>query len=260
MQEAAALGFKLDYTLFDLDQQPGGAAALKEVLDKAHSMGYAGVNITHPCKQQVIPLLQDLSDDARTLGAVNTVVFSGNRSIGHNTDWWGFAEGFRRGLGGAAVDHVVQLGAGGAGCAVAYAMLKMGTQHLTVFDTDQRKAAQLVGTLAREFGSARIQLGSDLETAVRAGDGIINTTPVGMARYPGTPLPTNYLHADLWVSEIIYFPLETALLKAARNLGCRTVDGGGMVVFQAAEAFRLFTGVTPDPLRMLANFRRSYAG
>jgi len=257
MEEASALGLKLRYTLLDLDRQPQGTASLQRLLVETQRAGYAGVNITHPCKQQVIPLLQELSEDARALGAVNTVVYSGERCVGHNTDWWGFAEGFRRGLSGADLRSVTQVGAGGAGSAVAYAMLKMGTQRLTVFDIEHSRAEQLIETLAPRFGADRITLGTDLERSLSRSDGVINTTPVGMDKYPGTPVPLEWLRADLWVAEIIYFPLETALLKAARALGCRTVDGGGMAVFQAAEAFRLFTGITPDALRMLAGFRRS---
>jgi shikimate dehydrogenase len=85
-------------------------------------------------------------------------------------------------------------------------------------------------------------------------DGLINCTPIGMAKYPGTPLPVALLRPTMWVSEIIYFPLETELLRAARALGCRTVDGGGMAVFQAVQAFRLFTGIVPDHERMLRHF------
>jgi shikimate dehydrogenase len=257
MEEAAALGLNLRYTLFDLDHEPGGAAALERLLKQARQAGYAGVNITHPCKQQVIALLDELSEDARALGAVNTVVFGANRCVGHNTDWWGFAEGFRRGLSGVGLRQVAQLGAGGAGSAVAYAMLKMGTQRLTVFDIDRSRAESMIETLAPTFGRQRLQLGSDLEQALAQSDGIINATPIGMDKYPGVPVPVALLRPDHWVAEIIYFPLETALLQAARALGCRTVDGGGMAVFQAAEAFRLFTGVMPDALRMLAGFRRT---
>lgn len=255
MEEAQALGMELTYTLFDLDEQPAGTSALEPLLLSAEQRGFAGLNITHPCKQQVIPLLHELSPDASALGAVNTVVFASGRRIGHNTDWWGFAEGFRRGLPGAGLTQVTQLGAGGAGSAVAYATLKMGAKRLVLFDLNPARALQTVAALTAKFGADRIQLGTDLAAAVAASDGVINTTPVGMAKYPGLPLPVGLLRSTLWVAEIVYFPLETALLKAARSLGCPTVDGGAMVVFQAAEAFRLFTGVQPDAARMLARFR-----
>jgi shikimate dehydrogenase len=257
MDEARALGLDLRYTLFDLDEQPEGTAALERLLAEAEAARFLGVNITHPVKQAVIPLLHELSEDAQALGAVNTVVFREGRRIGHNTDWFGFAEGFRRALPDAPLGRVTQLGAGGAGSAVAYAMLRMGALELTVFDLDQAKAAQTIALLAQTFGTGRIKAGSNLAASVAASDGVINTTPVGMAKYPGLPLPAGLLRPGLWVAEVVYFPLVTALLQAARELGCRTADGGGMVVFQAAEAFRLFTGIEPDALRMLARFRSS---
>lgn len=257
MNEAAALGLNLSYQLFDLDQQPDGPASLPRVVRAVEQAGFAGVNITHPCKQTILPLVDELSPDAAALGAVNTLIFANGRRIGHNTDWWGFAEGFRRTLPGASHRVVTQLGAGGAGSAVAYAMLKMGTRQLNVFDVDRAKAAQVRNTLSKYFGEGRVTLIDTLPAALAASDGVINTTPVGMAKYPGTPLPAALLRASMWVAEIIYFPLETELLRAARMLGCRTVDGGGMVVFQAAEAFRLFTGTVPDSARMLVNFRNT---
>ena len=85
-------------------------------------------------------------------------------------------------------------------------------------------------------------------------DGLAHATPTGMASYPGLPLDPDLLRAEQWVAEIVYFPLETALLKAAKARGCRTLDGGGMAVFQAVRAFELFTGTTPDAERMMAHF------
>jgi shikimate dehydrogenase len=257
MDEAQALGLRLRYDRFDLDDEAGGAAALPDLLDRAEQAGYAGLNITHPCKQLVIPYLHELSDEARELGAVNTVVFSGGRRSGHNTDWWGFVEGFRRGLPRAGLERVLQLGAGGAGSAVSYAMLRMGAGLLSVFDTEETKTTRLVGSLAAQFGAGRVERLGELPRSLSAYQGLINATPIGMQRYPGLPLPAALLQPSLWVAEIIYFPLETALLRTARALGCRAVDGGGMVVFQAAEAFRLFTGIQPDEQRMLQHFRRS---
>lgn len=252
--EAAAQGLRCDYRLIDLDVLHVGAAALPDLLKRAEQAGFAGVNITHPCKQAAIPLLDELSPDARAIGAVNTVVFRGGRRIGHNTDWWGFAESFRRGLPGAALGRVVQLGAGGAGAAVAHALLTLGAQRLVIVDLETAKAKALVQSLGERFGPDRVVASVQPADAMAGTDGLVNTTPVGMAKYPGVPLPPALLRRELWVADIVYFPLETALLRLARALGCRTLDGGGMAVFQAAKAFELFTGHAPDTERMTRDF------
>jgi shikimate dehydrogenase len=202
----------------------------------------------------VIPLLDELSLDARAIGAVNTVVFKDGKRTGHNTDWWGFAESFRRGLPGAALNRVVQLGAGGAGAAVAHALLTLGAKTLVIVDVDAAKAKALVQALAERFGAGRIATETRPPVAMEGADGLVNTTPVGMAKYPGMPLEPALLHSALWVADIVYFPLETALLRMARALGCRALDGGGMAVFQAVKAFELFTGRTPDAERMTRAF------
>lgn len=251
--EAAAQGAHLVYRKIDLDVLGVGADALPRLLSMAQAIGFAGLNITYPCKQSIIPLLDDLSDDARSLGAVNTVVFQDGKRIGHNTDWWGFAESFRRGLPDVPTNRVVQLGAGGAGSAVAHALLTLGVKRLTIVDTDAPKAEALVRSLARRFGEARVTAATDPAEPMAGADGLVNTTPVGMAKHPGLPLLADLLGRS-WVADIVYFPLETELLRAARLLGCRTLDGGGMAVFQAVEAFRLFTGRTPDPARMAREF------
>jgi quinate/shikimate dehydrogenase (NAD+) len=255
-REGAAQGLRYIYRLIDLTTLGLGAEALAELVTAAQRMGFAGLNITHPCKQSVIPLLDDLSDDARALGAVNTVVLKDGKRVGHNTDWFGFAENFRRGLPDTPRDHVVQLGAGGAGSAVAHAALTCGVKKLTIVDTVAERAKAVAEGRAARFGRDRISVAgpADVAAALETADGLINTTPIGMVKYPGLPLSAALLRPDLWVAEIIYFPLETELLRTARALGCRTLDGGGMAVFQAAEAFRLFTGIEPDAQRMLQHF------
>jgi shikimate dehydrogenase len=256
MAEGRAQGFAYDYALIDTDATPG---ALADLVADAQARGFAGLNITHPYKQAVMPLLDDLDADAAALGAVNTVVFKDGRTKGFNTDWSGFSESLQRGLPGAALGEVVQLGAGGAGSAVAYAILKRGAASLTIFDNDQDRARDLATRMAGIFPQARVTAGEDLAGAMARADGLVNCTPVGMAKYPGTPLPVELLSARLWVADVVYFPLETELLRVARELGCRTVDGGGMAVFQAVDAFRLITGKEPDAERMLAGFRAMVA-
>jgi len=253
-REGDEQGVRYTYKIIDLEQLGLGPAALPELLLSAQRMGFAGLNITHPCKQAVIPLLDELSPDARALGAVNTVVLRDGKRRGENTDWFGFAEPFRRTMAGVALDRVVQLGAGGAGAAVAHALLTLGVRQLTIQDVDSSRAIALAESLCARVGPERAVACVDLPVAVAAADGLVNCTPIGMVAHPGLPLPAALLRPALWVAEIVYFPLETELLRTARALGCRVRDGGGMAVFQAAEAFRLFTRITPDSERMLRHF------
>ncbi len=253
-READEQGLRAVYKLIDLDRLGLGVEALPELLVAAKRMGFAGLNVTYPCKQAIIPLLDDLSEDARALNAVNTVVIRDGRAIGHNTDWSGFAEGFRRGLPEAKLDRVVQLGAGGAGAAVAHAALTLGARELAIFDVDAARSAELAASLSQRFGAGRAVGGTDLAAAMARADGLVHCTPTGMAKLPGLPLDAALLERRHWVAEIVYFPLETELLRVARAQGCRTVDGGGMAVFQAAGAFRLFTGREPDAERMRRHF------
>lgn len=253
-REGDAQGLRYLYRLIDLDALGLKADALPELLQAAQRTGFTGLNITFPCKQAIIPLLDDLSPEARGIGAVNTVVLADGRAVGHNTDCLGFAEGFRRGLPDVAKRLVVQLGAGGAGSAVAHALLAEDVDQLFIFDVEAERAQVLVDNLTRHFGPGRAAVGTDQAAALAAADGLVNTSPVGMAKLPGLPLPAELLHPGLWVAEIIYFPLETELLRQARALGCRTLDGGTMAVFQAVKAFELFSGRTADADRMQAHF------
>jgi len=248
-------GLRYLYRLIDLDQLQLDSNALPDLLLAAERMNYTGLNITFPCKQAIIPLLDELSPEARGIGAVNTVVLKDGKRVGHNTDCLGFAEGFRRGLPDVARKRVVQMGAGGAGAAVAHALLSEGVQQLSIFDVDIERAESLANNLNQHFGSGRARAGGDLSSVLASADGLVNTTPMGMAKLPGMPVPVELLRAQLWVAEIVYFPLETELLRNARALGCRTLDGGNMAVFQAVKAFELFSGVAPDAQRMLAHFQ-----
>jgi shikimate dehydrogenase len=259
-REAEAQGLRCLYRLVDLAQLRLPPESAGELLVAAQRLGFAGLNITHPCKQSIIAALHSLSPEAEAIGAVNTVVFDGERRVGHNTDAYGFAESLRRGLPGARLTHVVQIGAGGAGAAVAHATLSSGAGRVTLIDLDRSRADALAERLCRHFGPERAATAADPAIALATADGLVNATPIGMDRYPGLPVSETLLRRDLWVADIVYTPLETALLRAARQAGCRTLAGGFMAVFQAAEAFRLFTGITPDAARMLRHFETMVAG
>jgi shikimate dehydrogenase len=254
-REGARQGLRYIYRLIDLEVLGLDVDALPELVTAARRFAFTGLNITHPCKQAIIPLLDGLSADAQELGAVNTVVVRPDgRLVGHNTDWSGFAESFRRELADVPREHVVLFGAGGAGAAVAHALLTLGAGRLSIVDVDKARATGLAADLCGRFGAARAVAAPGPARAVDAADGIVNATPVGMGSYPGMPVARELLRPDLWIADIVYFPIETELLRAARELGCRTMGGGGMAVFQAANAFRLFTGLEPDLERMTRHF------
>jgi len=252
-READRQGLRYVYRLIDIDTLGVGPEAVGDLVRAARDLGFDGLNITHPCKQLVIGHLDELAPGAEALGAVNTVVFEGGRAIGHNTDVTGFAASFARGLPDAPLERVVQLGAGGAGAAVAHATLTLGAGQVTVVDAMPDRAADLAASLNRNFGEGRAASATPdaLPALLARADGLVHATPMGMAAHPGLPFPAELLHPGLWIAEVVYRPLETELLRTARALGCATLDGGGMAVFQAADAFRLFTGREPDSARML---------
>jgi shikimate dehydrogenase len=253
-EEARALGIPCVYRLLDVDHMREPQPGLAELLRFAEYFGFTGLNVTFPFKQEIIPLLDELSPAAVEVGAVNTVVFRHGRRFGDNTDVYGFRESFVGAMGHAARNKVLLLGAGGAGTAVAHALLQCGVAHLLVADTDTARSSGLVNRLQERFGTERARLVADLAAAAGEAQGIVNATPVGMAKVPGTPLPLDLVKPGHWVADIIYVPLETQLLRHARSLGCLTLSGEAMAVYQAVSAFQLFTGVVPDIDRMRAVF------
>jgi shikimate dehydrogenase len=255
-EEARQHGLRLHYQLIDLAAAGAGTDALPGLIQAVRIMGFSGLNITYPCKQLVMPLLDELSEEARAIGAVNTVVREGERLVGYNTDSSGWAWGFKRALPKADLSRVVLLGAGGAGAAVGYAALGLGVSELSIFDLDPSRAAALASSLGVQFPNKKIAPSANLKSALALASGLIHCTPIGMLGHPGMPLDEKLLRSSMWVSEIVYVPIETELLKAARRAGCATADGGHMNVGQAIRGFKLFTGRDADAARMDAHFRR----
>ena len=254
-READRQGVRYLYELIDLDLLGLAAGDVGNLLDAARRLGFRGLNITHPCKQEVVRYLDELAPEAAELGAVNTVVFDDRRAVGHNTDRYGFAAGLNHALPGVVPRHVVLLGAGGAGLAVASALAGAGMRRLTVTDVDPERASRLARTMSAH-GAVTVEVVTPQVAPSRLADadGLVNATPIGMERHPGLPIATDGLRADSWVADVIYRPLETPLIRSARERGCRVADGGGMVVYQAAASFRLFTGRVADEDAMYRDF------
>ena len=255
MREAAAQGIRLTYKLFDLSEPTLEAEGLAATLDAVEKAGFSGVNVTHPFKQQVIELLDELSEDADRIGAVNTVLFRSGSRVGYNTDCGRFLESFERQLHGVPLNKAIQLGAGGAGAAKQrWPYLIWAAASLLFLIMKICAPLELERRFNGVTANSRVRMITDLNSELADADGLINATPVGMDGHPGTPVAPGSLRKRMWVAEIVYFPLETQLLKDARALGCRTANGGQMAIFQAARAFDLFTGRTADRERMLAGF------
>jgi shikimate dehydrogenase len=257
MTEAAHHGLHYVYRTIDLDALGIEPDGIGQILTWAERLGYDAVNVTHPCKQTVIAHLDELSPQAAGLGAVNTVLLRDGRRFGHNTDTSGFESAFRGEMGDTKPGAVVLLGAGGAGSAVADALLRLGARRLDVVDVDSARAAQLADDLSARYDApVRAHGTPSVAELLAQADGLAHCTPTGMREHPGIPLDPEALHARLWVADIVYRPLDTELLRTARERGCRTISGGGMAVHQAVDAFELITGIRPDAARMHREFSR----
>jgi shikimate dehydrogenase len=255
-REAAALGLQLVYRIIDFDAVGLDDDELGKMIAMAEAMGFAGLNVTHPFKQAVITHLDSLAPNAEALGAVNTVRFADGKRTGHNTDWSGFASLVQTHIGGNPTGTVAQIGAGGAGSATAYALLRSGAD-VAIYDRDRDKANALTARLAPAFPARRISAASSPEAAICGATGIVQTSPVGMASHAGLPFSAEILSAEQWLIDIIYFPQETELVQAAKARGLNAIGGSGMAVHQAARAFEIFTGVAPDTARMLEDFEKT---
>ena len=259
-REAELLGLDYRYRLSDLGPQAGDGARVGQAVERARREGLRGLNVTHPCKQLVLDALDHLSSEVAVLGAVNTVVFTRRGAEGHNTDTSGFRDAFTAGLPGAATDRVVVVGAGGAGAAVTYALLGLGAGQVRLVDRDQDRAEDLATKLAEHFGPGRAVACDELEPSLDDADGLVHATPTGMGGGGDRAVEPRLLDPRLWVAEVVYVPLNTQLLRDAREAGCDTLDGGGMVAYQAAGSLELFTGIAPDRERMAAHAADLLAG
>ena len=237
---AEALGLRGHYQLIEI--AGADAAELRMLLEGVRRLGFAGVNVTYPYKEAVVPLLDELAPGAAAMGAVNTVVVSDRRLIGHNTDTTGFARAVAPLL-GASGNGVAVIGAGGVGKAIAFALASLNVSDIRIFDSDPARAGALAALLQASGG---VKVVTNLEDALRGATGLVNATPVGMLPDRNTPVPTALLHEKLWVADAVYSPLITPLLAAARDKGARIMTGRELAIYQAADAFELFTGLVPS--------------
>ncbi|MBV6656590.1 MAG: shikimate dehydrogenase [Devosiaceae bacterium] len=247
--EGQALGFPYRYDRIDTTEAPWRAMPLGEIIGWAQAEGYAGLNITHPHKAAACALVEALSGVAADIGSINTITFEGGRRTGFNTDYTGFSTALAEADLPVRGKQIVQFGAGGAGSATALALIDAGAS-LTVIDTVEARAKSLVSKLQTVRPGASVDGGTNASEALKTAEGTVNATPLGMASHPGMAFEPADLKPSAWVAELVYFPLETALLQKARAKGLRTLSGKSMALYQAVEAFALITGHSPDRDRM----------
>jgi shikimate dehydrogenase len=235
LHNAAFAALDLDWVYVAFDVARGDATA---ALTAMRVLGIDGFSVTMPHKTDVARSVDECSDDAAALGAVNCVVNRDGRLVGHNTDGIGFLRGLEHDTGiGAAGLHCVVLGAGGAARAVVRALAGAGAGAIAVVNRSPEPAAR-----AAALGGTRARVGTADDLA--AADLVVNATPVGMSGPDAgrLPCPADGLHPKQVVVDLVYDPLDTPLLAAARERGAVARNGVSMLVFQAARAFELWTG------------------
>ena len=259
LQNAAIGKAGVDYVYTALpvrpEDLPAAVAGLK-------ALQFRGWNVTIPHKTAIMPLLDAIDEDARIIGAVNTVVNDDGHLTGYNTDVTGFIQ--------ALVDAgfvpqgktVVLLGAGGAARAVVWGLIKAGVQAIYIGVRSPEKVQPLVDEFSA-YGTLTVSHWESEDFAVKlsAADLLVNTTPLGMTPHVDAMPPVDWskVKADAFVYDIIYTPAETRLLREAREHGHRVLNGEGMLAGQGAAAFARWTGVTPDAGLMKAKLREALA-
>ena len=247
MHNAAIVERKLDYVYVPFHVRSG---ELQEAIEGFKALNVLGVNVTIPHKQTVMPILDDVSHEATLIGAANTLIFCDGRVSGDNTDAQGFLramteEGIDIPVGGSAV----VLGAGGAARAVVVALALSGLDLITIANRTGWKAIQFEKNLATisETEISAVDLASNqLNSAIRSADLLVNTTSVGMQETDQLLIDPDSLNPGTIVYEIVYTPPETPLLRVAREKGCQTIGGIGMLVHQGAIAFEKWIGIVPN--------------
>ncbi|WP_231445244.1 shikimate dehydrogenase [Brevibacterium zhoupengii] len=260
--EAKRQGIPLVYRIIDPCLMGIAEPDWPALVEQAISFGFNGLNVTHPAKQSVIPALDELDEDATLLGAVNTIVVEEGRLIGRNTDHSGFTTALEAIHVDASAGEVIQIGAGGAGSAIAYALLSAGVPKLSIADINPASSRALIGRLSAAFDNSRMRAiaPDQISHAARGAVGLVNSTPIGMTGVSNaSPFPVDALHCGMWVGDAVYRPLHTTLVKAAADVGCAVFGGAHMAVGQAAAAFTMFTGAYSDRESMLESFELSAA-
>lgn len=252
-----ALGLDYAYVPFVVREEDLGA-----LLGALKSVNFAGVNVTMPHKQAVIPLLDEVSDLSRMLGAVNTITHKDGRLYGHTTDPEGFLRGFAEAGHSFDGKSVVILGNGGSARTIAFALAaQTQAARVALAARDATKSKAIAREVEAALGrSVEVVALEDYGARAREFEVVVNTTPLGMgSNHAVTPIPLDAIHPHQIVYDIISNPEETTLMRNARARGASALGGLGMLVHQGVASFKIWTGVDPDPALYYAGIRRQQA-
>lgn len=229
---------------------------LKLAIRSLIPLQFKGINVTIPHKQSVCPLLDELSCEAALIGAVNTLEIKAGKLIGHNTDALGFIESLKQDAKFSLKNkNLFLLGAGGAGHAVAFAAALQGAKKIFIKELNRKQAKLLKNKLTRNFLELEVEYVTEnktnrLKAALKEADILVNATPLGMGKKDLLIVNEDFLRPGLLVYDLVYNPLETRLLAAAKKKKCRVVSGIGMLLFQGIKAFEIWTGKKAPALVM----------
>ena len=231
-------GIDVAYELIDV--KGCTAPDFDEAVQFAIDAGFAGVNVTHPFKQCAWERFAQPSSAGP--GAFNTLTFGPDGVLGFNTDCSGFISAFRRRLGTAAPGSVLLLGAGGVGCAAAFALSRLGAREILIYDACLQQAQQLAVALAPQVTCIVSSL-AEMYARAPGVDGLANCTPVGMHAHAGTPLPNEFIGTQRWAFDAVYTPAQTQFLRRCQDVGVTSIAGYDLWIHQGLDAFEIFTGV-----------------
>jgi len=258
----ASLGMDAKYVPFEVAPEELDKDKLREFMEK----GVSGINVTVPHKQAAWSLVDELSPEAKAIGAVNTVLFKGGRSIGYNTDAKGFMLSLKKDLKvNPKNKSILMIGAGGAAQAISYILAREGARSILFNDSIPGRAEDLASKIKRQFPKCKTgcveSTVSGMRDVIQDMDILINASPVGMKGKGDYPLPvTPVLHKNLAVYDIVYNPPETFLLKEAKKKGAKTANGLGMLLYQGVLSFELFTGRQAPVSVMRAALKKAVKG
>ena len=244
-QNAAFQAKKLNYVYLPFEVAP---QELELALRSLSTLGIAGINVTIPHKESVIPYLSGLSTEAQIIGAVNTISVINGKLIGCNTDGYGFVTSLKKDLNTELKGKkIMVLGAGGGARAVVLKALMEKAGKIYIGDVLEEKVVRLISDAKRIYPDSKVVpyyfKDSEIRDFLEDAEILINATPVGMKKEDPLLVKPEWMRDSLLVYDLIYNPFETKLLKAAKKRGCRCSNGLGMLLHQGAKSFEIWTGV-----------------